>query len=471
MRNAAWIILAIALLTAFVLVPPAALPVGEKELTMAVWGMPFEDQLFRDGYARGFEELHPGWGIRYQRHTQIVEKYNAWHVQGRGADVMRLGIDYYHAFVDKGMLTPLNQFINDPEVGLSEAEVADYFPEIWEQLIVGDDIYALPSDNAQYGLYYNRTLFDKWNAAHPEERIENPTSEWTWDDFARAARLLTIKDARGRTVQYGIMFDLWAWPFMAFLHQAGGTLWDETATTTLIDSPEGVEALEFLVSIIPEDAPIKAMGHAESAAGPVQLFKVGSLAILLHGSWGAPSIELDSPDLDYAIAPLPRGRRRAVVSGSVLWGVSSHSKNPRKAWEMIRWMTSERQALRYWDSLRVAPPALLSVVRSEAFRSTTGLITPDGVVRIPPLRREQYADRAAWLEYAVTPHPETGEAPGFVEASRYQLDLQTAITAALVNAVRKGASAQQALDKAASDVHQIIDRDRAAKGLPRIVRE
>lgn len=470
MKAAAWIILGIMLLTAVVLVPPAALPVGEKQLTMAVWGMPFEDQLFRDGYARGFESLHPGWIVRYQRHTQIVEKYNAWHVQGRGADVMRLGIDYYHAFADKGMLTPLNQFIRDPEVGLSEAEIADYFPEIWEQLVIGGEIYALPSDNAQYGLYYNRAIFDAWNAAHPVEQIGYPTSEWTWNDLARAARLLTVKDARGRTTQYGIMFDLWAWPFMAFLHQAGGTLWDEYATTTLIDSPEGVEALEYLVSIIPEDAPIKAIGLAESAASPAQLFKVGSLAMMLDGSWRAPNLELDNPDLDYAVAPLPRHRRRAVVSGSVLWGVSSHSANPRKSWEMIRWMTSREQSLRYWDNLRVAPPARLSVVRSEAFRSTRGLITPDGVVRIPPLRREHYANRAAWLEYAVTPRPETGEAPGFVEASRYQLDLQTAITAALVDAVRDGRPAQQALSNAAAAVHQIIDRDRAAKGLPRIVR-
>lgn len=419
MKAAAWIILGIMLLTAAVLVPPATLPVGSQQLTMAVWGMPFEDQLFRDGYARGFESLHPGWIVRYQRHSQIVEKYNAWHVQGRGADVMRLGIDYYHAFVDKGMLTPLNQFIRDPEIGLSNAEIADYFPEIWEKLIVGEEIYALPADNAQYG----------------------------------------------------IMFDLWAWPFMAFLRQAGGTLWDEDATTTLIDSPEGVEALEYLVSIISEDAPIKAIGLAESAASPAQLFKVGSLAMMLDGSWRAPNLELDNPDLDYAVAPLPRHRRRAVVSGSVLWGVSSHSANPRQAWEMIRWMTNQEQSLRYWDNLRVAPPARLSVVQSEAFRSTTGLITPDGVVRIPPLRREHYADRAAWLEYAVTPDPQTGEVPGFVEASRYQLDLQTAITAALVDAVRDGRPAQHALSNAAAAVHQIIDRDRAAKGLPRIVRE
>ncbi len=465
------LILGIVLSTLAVLIPPAAVPVESDTLTMAVWGMPFEDRLFRDGYARGFEDLNPGWSINYQRQTQIVEKYNAWHVQQRGADVMRVGIDSYHAFVDKGMLTPLNQFIHDPEVGLSEAEIADYFPQIWRQLQLGGEIYALPSDNAQYGLYYNRTVFDAWNAAHPDAPIDYPTSGWTWDDLERAANLLTTKHERGRTVQYGIMFDLWAWPFMAFLRQAGGTCWDEAGTTTRVNSPEGVEALTYLVSIIPEDAPIKAIGLADSAASPAQLFKVGSLAMLLDGSWRAPNLELDNPDLDYAIAPLPHGRERAVVSGSVLWAISSHSEEPRKAWEMIKWMTNREQSLRYWDALRVAPPARISVVQSEAFRSTPGLVTEDGVVRVPPMRREQYPLRAAWLEYAITPDPQTGRRPGFVEASRYQMDLQSAITNALVAAVRDGVDPKAALDRVAAEVHAIIDRDRAAKGLPAIRRD
>ncbi len=471
MKLATGIILAILISTLIVLIPPAALPVQPNTLIMAVWGMPFEDRLFRDGYARGFEDLNPGWTVRYQRHAQIIEKYNAWHVQGRGADVMRVGIDYYHAFVDKGMLTPLNQFIHDPQVGLSEAEIADYFPQIWRQLVLGDEIYALPSDNAQYGLYYNRAIFDAWNAAHPDQHVDYPNSEWTWEDLANAAELLTTKDDRGRTVQYGIMFDLWAWPFMAFLHQAGGTCWDQSATTTLINSPQGVEALTYLVSIIPDDAPIKAIGLADSAASPAQLFKIGSLAMLLDGSWRAPNLELDNPELDYAIAPLPHGKDRAVVSGSVLWGISSHSESPRKAWEMIKWMTSEQQSLRYWNALRVAPPARISVVQSEAFRSTNGLATDDGVVRVPPMSREQYPLRARWLEYAITPDPQTGDRPGFVEAARYQMDLQTAITNALVAAVRDGVDPKAALDRAAADVHAIIDRDRAAKGLPAIERD
>ncbi len=471
MRSTKLIILIIALASLAVLIPPRALRLGEQTITLTVWGMPFEDLLFRDRYARGFEQRHPGWTVRYQRHAEIVDKYNAWHVQKRGADVMRIGIDYYDEFVDKGMILPLRQLIDDPEVGLSQAEIADFFPKLWREL--EDDsgeIHALPSDNAQYGVYYNRALFDAYNEAHPDTPLGYPNSDWTWEDLAGAASALTLRNERGETTQYGIMFDLWAWPFMAFCVQAGGNLWDQAGTTTFINDEPGVRALEYLVSIIPEDAPIKAQDLAASAAGPAQLFKVGKLAILLDGSWRAPNIELDYPELDFVIAPLPHGERRAVVSGSVLWAVSAHSQHPRKAWEMVKWMASREQALLYWDALRVAPPPLLSVIESAEFRETSGIVTEDGKVRVPGMPAERYQARAAWLSYAMTRHPETGDYPGFVATSRYQFDLQSAITGALVAAVKEGVSPQEALDRAAAHVHEVIDRDRRAKGLPPVQR-
>ena len=66
---------------------------------MAVWGMPFEDQLFEDGYARDFEQLHPGISIKYGRYEDVTEKYYTWHLLKRGADVMRVPItDYQENF-------------------------------------------------------------------------------------------------------------------------------------------------------------------------------------------------------------------------------------------------------------------------------------------------------------------------------------------------------------------------------------
>ena len=103
-----------------------------------------------------------------------------------------------------------------------------------------------------------------------------------------------------------------------------------------------------------------------------------------------------------------------MITGSVLWAVGAHSTEPRLAWEMIRWMTSREQSLRYWDMLRVAPPARLSVIRSDAFRETRGIVDDDGRVLAPALPRSRWEDRGAWLLAAITPDPATGAMPGFV---------------------------------------------------------
>lgn len=475
MRASHLIILLMVAITIAALIPSDRITAHDNELLMTVWGMPFEDRLFEDGYARGFEALHPGVCVRYERYVDPIPKYEAWHAIGKGADVMRVPVNFYHALVEKGMLTPLDQFIDDPEIGLREAEQADFFPSVWDALLLDGKRFALPSDNAQYGLYYNRALFDAHNAAHPENPLDYPSAAWTWADLKRAADALTRVDESGQTVQYGISFDLWAWPFLAFLRQAGGQAWDAAQTTTVIDSEAGVRALTFIADLIPRDAPIRSsIEMADTASGPDDLFKVGKLAMLLDGSWRAPNLELDNPELDFAIAALPHGRRHAVVSGSVVWSISVHSRNKRLAWQMVKWLVSYEQSLRYWDTLRVAPPARLSVVRSEAFKSTDGIVIERGDrvrVLVPPMPRELFEERGAWLLHAITPNPETGRTPGFLAVAPYQSDLEQKISQALVATVRGQKTPREALTEAVRQTHAIIDRDRAARGLPPIERD
>ncbi|MHC4427627.1 MAG: extracellular solute-binding protein, partial [Planctomycetota bacterium] len=233
------------------------------------------------------------------------------------------------------------------------------------------------------------------------------------------------------------------------------------------NSSQGVEALQLIVDLIPHSASMRSVGQIGSASGPDKLFAGGHTAMLFDGSWRAPDLERVDPDLDFAIAPLPRHRRRAVMSGSVLWAISAHSEHKEVAWRMIKWMTSHEQSLQYWDALRVAPPARLSVTRSDAFQQTSGLADRDGTIWVHPMPRDRFDSRAAWMLYAVTPDLATGEMPGFVPVGPYQMDLEDSIEAMLKRAVSPGRTEtlQALLNQAAGAVHGIIDRDRRARGL------
>jgi ABC-type glycerol-3-phosphate transport system substrate-binding protein len=444
---------------------------GGEELVMVVWGQPFEDRLFQDVYATRFAELHPDVRISYQRYSDVMMKYEAWHAVGRGAEVMRIPITDYFSSVEKGMLADLTTFIDDPDIGLTAEQRADFFPWIWETLDLDGRFYALPSDNAQYGLFYNKTLFDEYNADHPDAPLSYPSVAWTWDDLQQAAEVLTTRDAAGNVTQYGILFDLWAWPFLTFYKQAGGEVWNAAQTTTFVDSSAGVAAMELIAELLPADAPIRTLDQPDTPSGPDDQFKIGKAAMLLDGSWRVPSVEIEAPELDFAVAPLPQGAAPGVVSGSVLWAVSAHAEDKRLAWQMVKWLIEREQALQYWDKLRVAPPARLSLVRSAGFRETRGIVDREtGRVIVPPMPRERYPARAAWLEYAITPHPQTGEMPGFLVLGPYQMDLELALSREMAEVVRGDQSAAEALAEVVRTVHATIDRDRAAKGLPPIDR-
>ena len=460
MRSSHWIILGIVVASAACFVRLGPDESSQGRLWMAVWGMPFEDQLFEDGYARDFEQIHPGVSIKYGRYEDVTEKYYTWHLLKRGADVMRVPITDYHALVTKGVLAPLDEFMNDPEIGLSAEDQADFTPAIWEALLVDGQRYALPSDNAQFGLYYNVTIFENYNREHPDAPLSYPKAGWTWAHLREAAAKLEKRGEDHRIVQYGADFTLWAWPFMAFFAQAGGELWDEAQLTTLINTPPGVEALKLIVDLLPHGASMRSGDLTDSATGPDKLFGTGQTAILLDGSWRAPFLEQTFPELQFGIAPLPSHERSAIVSGSVLWAVSAHSHNKPLAWQMIRWMSNREQSLRYWKALRVAPPARMSVIRSAEFAAAD------------PTAGTTH-DRTSWLEHAITVDPATGRRPGFVPVGPYQKDLEDKIMAMLLRAVSRGRDESLAdlLDQAASAVHGIIDRDRRARRLPPIERD
>ncbi|MCA5011083.1 extracellular solute-binding protein, partial [Clostridioides difficile] len=58
----------------------------------------------------------------------------------------------------------------------------------WE----GTKQYAVPKDIDTIALWYNKTMFD-------EAGIPYPDKDWTWDDYAEAAKKLTKADGS----QYG----------------------------------------------------------------------------------------------------------------------------------------------------------------------------------------------------------------------------------------------------------------------------
>ena len=481
---AAW---AIALGTMAILLPPSVAPLRGTTITMTVWGQPFEDRLFKDRYARGFEALHPEVEVDYQRHADLEAKYNAWHAHGQGPEIMRMRVTMYHQYVARGMLLPLDGFLADTSRGLTAKELAAFPPQLLDALRVDGHLYALPEDTAQYGLYFNKSIFDAYNAEHPDAPLAYPTADWTWDDLRSAAKRLTRRDAAtGAVTLSGFDVIIWEWPFLHLFLQAGGSCWSEDGLTATIDSPAGREALAFLATLM-ADGSWKPYFSLMGGLGPNDRFQNGQVAMYLDGSWMAPAFELNAPQLDFGVvAPPyhpPRTPGQHTIGGAVLWGISRHARHPDEAWTMLRWLVQAPQAAAYWDTLRLAPPANLDVLASPQFRSTAGIPDPGrtGGYFVPPLPAERFADRAAWMVDLLAPDPTTGTSRSLIPVAPYQGQLEEEIREMLREYLQGAAAAnadpqacdtlaRSLLDRTVSRVHGAIDRDRAASGLPPVPR-
>jgi ABC-type glycerol-3-phosphate transport system substrate-binding protein len=236
----------------------------------------------------------------------------------------------------------------------------------------------------------------------------------------------------------------------------------------MADSEAGVAALEFLRAMQREDRSfVPSLSGFQSGTGPDVLFAAGRTAMLMDGSWRVPNIETVAPGLDFAVAPLPCGKEAAVVSGCVMWGISSHARHKDEAWRFLRWLVRREQALEYWDTLRVAPPASLSAIASPEFRRASGVQKEGGGYEVPPMPEERFDARAAWLAYANTPDAVTGSAPGFVPVGPYQTELEEEIQRMLNEYLNPGSreSSRTVLGRVVEHMRAIIERDRAAKGM------
>ncbi|MCA0454333.1 MAG: sugar ABC transporter substrate-binding protein [Chloroflexi bacterium] len=167
---------------------------------------------------------------------------------GTAADLLWMDQNHMSLAAD-GSFLPLNECVAGAEPG-SAGDVADYYPGVIQTAYQGDTLYGLPWIAQPVVVYFNKDMFDAAG-------VEQPTADWTWDDFLeKAAALTQDTDGDGNIDQWGTIANGWPPPQM-FIWQAGGDVISEDQATSPIDSPEAVAGIDFYRSWIynPEMAP------------------------------------------------------------------------------------------------------------------------------------------------------------------------------------------------------------------------
>lgn len=293
------------------------------ELKMIFWDSNQEPGL--KAMADGFMKQNPG--VKVTVETVPWDEY--WTklqaaAQGGGMpDVVVMHPDEVENYARGGMLMDLSDVLN------GEVANASHFPDyVVNDFKIDDKCYGIPKDIGTLGLFYNKDLFDAAGVAYP-------TSDWTWDDLMEAAGRLTDKE-KGT---YGIAADNNGQNFYwNLIWQNEGEIWDDENNKCTLDAPETIEAMKYAVSFVEKGYSPTPSDLANLTAD--EYFESGKTAMNFAGSWMLTEYQ-NVEGLNFDVAELPTGKKKAVICSGMAFSVSASTKNPDAALKLAEYLGSE----------------------------------------------------------------------------------------------------------------------------------
>ncbi|MBB6096799.1 multiple sugar transport system substrate-binding protein [Deinobacterium chartae] len=351
---------------------PAALAQGKSDpkITLTWWINPW--RIAPPGFPEGkaptgdefpryiseqFMKLHPNVTVKYEvvPNQGFREKVTAAIFAGNPPDVIR-PISFDPTWAKQGLLEPIDAY-------LRVDERTDFLPYTLEEGKYGGKYYLWPWNNSNNGmgstLLLNPAIFKERKVALPKR----PTRDWTLDEFLEVAKKLTFdRNGDGKTDVYAITLAAKDTEnTLAWLHRFGAQLVNDEGTAFVINSPEGVRALQFMVDLIykhkvaPEGASglgvydtIDNLHQGRAAMGYGGIYEIGRIDRYVKEG------KLKNP-IRVEVAPFPHDPKTGPVSYQTSGGfVVFKQKDAYKrkmAMELARFITSPKNVALLEDLL------------------------------------------------------------------------------------------------------------------------
>ncbi|MBP1991751.1 ABC transporter substrate-binding protein [Paenibacillus eucommiae] len=233
-------------------------------------------------------------------------------------DVTWLADGYVKEFAEAGILEPLNDYIKQYDV-----DISDIYPAMLSYGKVGETIYMLPRDNLHMVMAVNTTLLK-------QEGLSLPSNDWDWATFLEYAKKLTKKDASGKTTQWAVS-----------LQPVGPIVWgpcaqgrgvnylNKEAGKIQFSDPKVVQGLTDCWSLVKDGMAVDPFGQY-----PEDPFYAGQAAFMVTAKWAAEGINNASiaKGFEWDVTTFPKlPGKRAVGSGTSGYSVYAKSKHKEEA--------------------------------------------------------------------------------------------------------------------------------------------
>jgi multiple sugar transport system substrate-binding protein len=309
--------------------------VGESLLGLAVievepgativfsgWGDDTEQQIYRDSIVR-FNEIYPDVTVDYQPiPADFQTKLKAAMAGGTAPDAFYVDDQLMTAFAPTGQLLPLDSYMAEAGTGRG-----DFIPALLGIFTLEGKTYALPKDWGTLGLVYLPDAFE-------QAGIDEPTTDWTWDDLNTAAQAIADNTDYGGFCQNADWARFAPWAF-----GNGGAYASDDFTSAMVDSTEVKEAAAYLLEM--KDAGALVTSADVGAGWCGEAIGKELVGLTYEGGWMVNYMRNDFPDVNWKAVPLPTG---PVGKGDVIFtngiGVNANSQYPRAAAAFAIFVTS-----------------------------------------------------------------------------------------------------------------------------------
>lgn len=277
------------------------------------------------------EQMKERWGVDFEVSAGWDEARVPISISS-GITIDSIQVPFHQAanWTEAGLLYPITDYIaRDESVSLD-----DFIPESFQPVTMDGEIYALPWIMDFELVLVNVDLFREVGLD------PSVTDDWDWDDFLEVARTLTVIDSNGDVTRTGFAGWMNRWTWMTFLFSNGGLFFNEDETQAAFNTPQGLEALEFLTAMHLEHRVMQPGFEGEQA------FIDGRSGMTLSGPWVEAFWDFPM-EFDFAMIPKgPSADQPSTRSWVNYRAIPATTSDPDLAWQYLSWYNSLR-AIKY----------------------------------------------------------------------------------------------------------------------------
>ena len=236
----------------------------------------------------------------------------------------------------------------------SDTELADFFPRIIANNTIDGKLLGIPTSSDAGVLYYRTDLLAKYGFSNPPH---------TWDELEKIARTIQAGERASNPNFYGFVwqgaqYESNTCNALEWLESFGAGHVVESNGTISINNDKAIAALETMRGFVGSIAPKNVTGLREETSRAI--WQAGNAAFMRNWpyAYGLGNAD-DSPikgKFDAGLLPTGPGGKNAATLGGWQMGVMRHTRHPKEATELLRFMTSAKvqktQALAGYNSAR-----------------------------------------------------------------------------------------------------------------------